>query len=975
MISESGRKEGQPVVRFVVLGPVEASVDGRPLVGLAPRHQAVLAYLLLHTGTVMSAERLTMALWGDAPPDTARSQIHAAITAIRRVLRTVGADDVLVTRAAGYVVSPELCALDLAEFTSLVESGQGLSVTDPRAAADRLREALELWRGDALSGVNAEYAHGARARLEERRIATFERLADLELALGRNDDLVEQLTGWVAMYPLRERLVGQLMRALYAAGRQADALAAGRAYRQVLGDQQGLDPGRAFLGLEQAILRDQPAQLTAASISAPPPVTPVPVAPPELVGRSANFLPYDVPDFTGRLVELDRIVSGMTAQVCVIDGMAGVGKTTIAVHAAHRLADRYPDGQLFADLRAYTAGQPPISPAEALNTLLRQVGVPADQIPPDETDRSALWRAELARRSVLIVLDNAADAEHVRLLLPGATASLMLITSRRRLTDLDGAHTLSVDVLPATDAVALFTSIVGDRAQAEYAAVADVLRLCGHLPLAVRIAAARLHHRPQWTVAYLADRLRDERRRLTELATAERGVATAFMLSYQQLPSRQQKLFRLLGLHPGRDFDAYAAAALAELDAGDTETDLEQLLDTHVLAQHEPGRYTFHDLLREHARATGSAEDDDQMRHAALTRLVDHYLRTAAAVIDVVYPDTKHRRPQVPRPDPVRTFTGDSAAAWLDAERANLTAVCTFMADGDWPEHAMSLATILYRYLYDNAHHADARTIYTAALAAGRRTGDRVAQSRALADLGWLSFGQGVCTQAEEHFQRAVEQAVIAGDQLSQARALHGLASARQQRRDDVEAMKHFAVSLELFRAQGDRFGQAVVLNSLGALHSEAGRFDAALSDLTLAGDLFRRLGSHGGEADVLDNLGHLHRRQGGLAAARDTYQEALRIYHQFGYRRGEARALNGLGAVAADATDHRVAEGHYRAALDVATEVGNRLEQARALEGLAYAGAARSAAAAGDHAAQALDLYAQLGEPQPPRLRNLLSR
>jgi DNA-binding SARP family transcriptional activator/tetratricopeptide (TPR) repeat protein len=935
-------------VRFAVLGPVEVSSAGRPLTGLAPRHRAVLAYLLLHAGTVIGIDRLTTALWADGPPDTARSQIHAAVTTIRRVLRTAGADGVVATRAAGYVISPPPGALDLAEFTGLTEEAQRTG--DQRAAADRLRRALGLWRGDALTGVNAEYASGARARLEERRLAAFERLAELELALGRHEALMPELTAWVATYPMRERLAGQLMRALHAAGRQADALAAGRRYRDSLTEEQGLDPGRAFLALEQAILRDQPRQPTVTA--APDP--------------AMNFLPYDVPDFAGRAVELDRILQGRATRICAIDGMAGVGKTTLAVHAAHRLADRYPDGRLFVDLQAHTAGQAPVTPSAALHALLRQLGTPADHIPLGERERSALWRAELAHRSALVVLDNAADAGHVRPLLPSTTQSLILITSRRRLTDLDGAHALSLDVLPAPDAVTLFTSIVGERARDEYAAVGQVLRLCGHLPLAVRIAAARLHHRPQWTVAYLADRLHAQRRRLAELATGERGVAAAFALSYERLPPSQQRMFRLLGRHPGRDVDPYAAAALADVDPADAEQDLEQLLDSHMLTQHEPGRYTLHDLLREHARATGAARDDAQQRQQALTRLLNHYLHTTAAAIDVLYPDSKHRRPDVTRSD--RVFSTGQAGAWLDAERANLAAACAFAAEHDWPEHATHLATILYRYLYDNVHDADARIVYTAALAAGRRTGDHQAQSRALSDLGWLSFGRGGYTDALAHFEQAVEHAIAAGDDTAQARAQHGAGSVHQQRRDNAEALERLTTALELFHGQGDLFGQAVALNSLGALHEEAGRYPEAMDDLTRAVELFRTLGTAGGEADVLNNLGQVHRRQGRLSDAHDSHELALHTYRRHGIRRGEARSLNGLAAVAAANGDLDHARGHYQAALTVARDIGNRLDQARAHEGLAHIPHGHPATAR-RHAEQALTLYAQLGEPIPEGL------
>jgi tetratricopeptide (TPR) repeat protein len=429
-------------------------------------------------------------------------------------------------------------------------------------------------------------------------------------------------------------------------------------------------------------------------------------------------------------------------------------------------------------------------------------------------------------------------------------------------------------------------------------------------------------------------------------------------------------MFRLIGLHPGHDVDTYAAAALAGEDPTDAEADLEQLLDAHMLTQHEPGRYTFHDLLREHARATGTATDDEPDRQAALTRLLDYYLHTAATAIDVLYPDSRHRRPDIARSE--RLFTDAEATAWLDAERGNLTAVCAFAADRYWPAHATNLSTILYRYLYNNVHDIDARTTYTAALAAGRRTGDHVAQSRALSDLGWLSFGRGGYVDALDLFDQAIDQALAAGDDTAQARAQHGMASVHQQRRNATEALRRFTIALELFRGRDDRFGQAVALNSLGAVHEESGRFSEALDALTRARELFRSLGTDGGEADVLNNLGQVHRRQGRLADAHNCHQQALETHQRFGIRRGEARSLNGLAAVAADAGDLDGAADSHQAALAVAGDVGNRLEMAHAHGGLAHLLDARSQAAH-DHARQALSLYAQLGEPEPDGLRNLL--
>ncbi|MFC7108171.1 BTAD domain-containing putative transcriptional regulator [Nonomuraea rubra] len=656
--------------RFLILGPVEVSAGDRPLPALAPRHRAFLGYLLLHAGRAQSVERLTEAVWGPAPPDTARAQVHAALAAIRRVLRAAGAADQLRTSVAGYVLTTRPGQLDLEGFTALATT----TGDDPRQTAERLRTALELWRGPALADVQADYAPAARARLEDRRLTAVERLADLELAAGRHEDLIDRLGAELAGHPLRERLTGQLMLALHRAGRQADALSAGRGYRARLVREQGLDPGPAFLAVEEAVLQgdarlqgDSGLRGTPGSggLWAPGDSGPHARAAGSPKGKTATFLPYDVADFAGRTAELTQLIAEDDAvpSITAIDGMAGIGKTALAVRAAHRLADHYPDGRLFVDLHAHTAGRQQMTTSEALEALLRQLGIRAEAIPARLEERAALWRAELAGRRVLVVLDNAADSAHVRPLLPGPSGSLVLITSRRRLTDLDGVRSLPMEVLPASDATDLFTRIVGERAVREPDAVAEVLLLCGFLPLAVRIAGARLRHRPRWSVAYLAQRLRDERRRLSELATAERGVAAAFALSYQQLEDTERHLFRLLGLHPGRDVAPHAAAALAGLDVAEAEDTLEALLDTHMLQQHEPGRYRFHDLLRQYAHDT-AAEEPPHERHAAMARLLDHHLNTASAAMDLLYPDSAHRRPATGRPATPSATPPKHAPGW-----------------------------------------------------------------------------------------------------------------------------------------------------------------------------------------------------------------------------------------------------------------------------------------------------------------------
>ena len=980
-------------VRFTILGPVEVRTAGGRLPGLAPRHRAVLAYLLLHAGTVISAERLIGAMWGPEAPDTARAQIHAAVTAIRRVLRAAGAQELLVTRAGGYLISPGQGQLDLAEFTRQVGAAQERAASGGQeAAAAGIRAALALWQGLPLADLNAAYAAGARAQLDGRRLAALERLADLELSLGRPEDLIDDLAAAAAAHPVRERLSSLLMLALHRAGRQADALAVARAFRAALAGEQGLDPSRAFAALERAILRDDPeldqgaVAVTAAAGAGPEPgagaARGAGVPGPGKHRPRANFLPYDTPDFAGRSAELGQLTRSQPSGVMTIsaiDGMAGIGKTALAIHAAHQLAGCFPGGQLFVDLQAHTAGQAPLEAGAALGILLRQLGVPAESIPASAADRAAQWRAELADRRVVVVLDNAAGTHQVRPLLPGSSGSLILITSRRRLTGLDGVQALSVDPLPAVDALGLFTRITGDRARAEPAAVLDVLELCGFLPLAVRIAAARLVHRPQWTVEYLAGRLRDQGRRLAELTTSERSVATAFRLSYQYLDPGQQRMFGLLGLHPGRHIEAHAAAALADVPPETAEALLEDLLDAHVLLQHEPGRYTFHDLLRDHARTTVQAGETGAARDEALTRLLDHYLSTASAAVDLLYPYSTHLRPRSWEPQTsTMPFGGADAAAaagWLDAERANLIAAGIHAAETSWPAHAVSLAATLHRYLDDHGLHADALALHTQALHATRRIGDKPAEVHALLNLSVIHWRQGSYDRSAGFSRQALELSRQTGERLGEARAWYRLGAGHLRQRDYDRALDCYQHSLELNRQLGEQLGEANVLGNLGLVYERLGRYEQAHAHHRQALDRYRQLGTKGGQATTLGNLGLVYRRQGHYEQARAYHQQALDLFRELGYQRDQAEALNGLGEAAQATGDPAQAVADHDAALALARAAANRPEQARALNGLAHAhrdlghlGLAR------DLATQALDLYTGLGVPEADEIQSFLA-
>ncbi|UQX03421.1 tetratricopeptide repeat protein [Streptomyces sp. RerS4] len=961
-------------MRFTVLGPVEVAAPGADAPRLAPRHRAVLAYLLLHVGTVISTDRLIDAMWGPLPPDSARAQIQTTIAAIRRMLRASGADGILATRAAGYVITTGPGQLDLDEFTGLIAEAPAGS-GDPGDTAGRIRAALALWRGEPLADITAHYVESARARLTGQLLTAVERLADLELARGRHDDLIDELSVHAAAHPLRERLCCQLMLALHRAGRQTDALHVARTFRATLAERQGLDPGHAFGKLEQDILRDAP--------DLRPPLTAQRPAKPQ----GTNFLPYDVPDFTGREDEIDGLVrrwsgsnggNGGVVTISAIDGMAGVGKTTLAVHAGHRLADHFPDGQLFIDLQAHTAGQAPLDAGTALEVLLGQLGVPAQNIPASVADRAALWRSELSGRRVLAVLDNALGADQVRPLLPGSSRALILVTSRRRLTDLDGAHALSLDVLPAAEAVELFTAIVGERAAAEPLAVLDVLQLCGFLPLAVRIAAARLRHRPRWTVAHLADRLRDQRRRLAELATSERGVAAAFTLSYLQLTEDQQRMFRLLGLQPGRDISPEAASALTGLPLRQAEDLLEDLLDAHVLTQHRLGRYTFHDLLREHALATAAAEEPADARREALGRLFHHYLHTASTAIDHLYPEGKHHRPRIPAPATPTSPPQDEAEAiaWLDGERANLMATGQYAAEHDWLAHTGQLAATLHRYLLGHAHQADALALGGLALRAARRSGDTAAEARTLIDLGQVHFWwHGAYEQAAEHYRHALDLAREIGDQGVAAGALQALGGVSRRRREYDRAHDHCARALVLFRELGDRAGVARCLTDLGIVHERQGRYEDAHEHHRQALDVYRETGSRIGETVVLNNIGLLCQRQGRYDEARRHHGQALELSRRFDFPGDEAESLNALAEAARCLGDLDGAVAEHDTALTLAREVGYRPEQARAHDGLARVHRDLGRVdLAHDHARQALDLYTALAVPEADEIRAFLT-
>ncbi|WP_230420864.1 AfsR/SARP family transcriptional regulator [Actinomadura soli] len=948
--------------------------------------------------------------WEENPPATAKKQIRNIVSDLRRTLTGSGEAGLVPVGQDGYRLQVAGDALDISVFDHLVTRARRYAA-DHRIedAVTEFRAALALWRGPALAGLDSPSLEPQRAVLDEKRLAAVEELADLELTLGQHHKLSTELTQWVTEYPLRERLTGLHILSLYRAGRRAEALQVFQEARRVLIDNLGTEPGAELQRIHQQILTGD-ADLAAPRDSHPDP---------------RHFLPRDITDFTGRTSELERLFSALPVAedaakavvISAIDGMAGIGKTALAVHAAHTLTDRYPDAQIFIDLDAHTADREPLSPASALDRLLHALQVPREKIPEGAEERSALWRAELAGRKALVVLDNAASAAQVRPLLPGTPDCLVLVTSRRRLADLEAAHTLSLDVLPLGDATALFTRIAGDaHALVDPQAVREVVRLCGYLPLAIRIAAARLRTRPVWSVTHLIERLHHERRRLTELAVGDRDVAAVFALSYHYLTGDQRRLFRLLGLHPGADFDTYTAAALADLTLDEADRLVEQLVDFHLLEQRTACRYRFHELLRLHAVHLADGEASETERHAALSREFDHFRHTAGLAMDTVACSDRFYRSSIPASTtPAPAFADEEQAiAWLETERHNMVAVAVHAAEHGWPSHVADLSNTLWCYFEHRGSHEEALSLYTYALTAARGTGDcdleshalhylglfyrhrgrndealahyeqaltlaedtgnRILRGRVLADLGSTSWHLGLGNEALTRYQQALKAARETGDFVLQAKALEGLGSVHRAHGRYDRAVTHYEQALTLARDTGDVRRPPLVLSGLGGVYGQLGRYEEAFEHLRQALDLAHTTASRLYEGSALCEVAGVYSRVGRYEAAFEHFRQALDLARAIANRPLEDEALNGLGETARRAGDQNRALTHHQEALSLAGEIGDPYGRARALDGLAHAhhdlGHHRQAI---ENWQQALAAYTDLHLPEADKVRALL--
>ncbi|MCG7210573.1 AfsR/SARP family transcriptional regulator [Streptomyces arenae] len=956
-------------VRFSVLGPVRAWRAEEPLNTGSPQQRALLAALLLREGRTATAAELIDALWGAEPPSQALAAVRTYASRLRKILDP----GVLVSESGGYAVRGlGEGALDLAAAQDLAaEAEKARGAGDLSQARDVLNRALALWDGEPLAGVPGPYADAQRVRLEEWRLQLLESRLDMDLEQGCHAEAVSELTALTAAHPLRERLRELLMLALYRSGRQAEALAVYADTRRLLAEELGVDPRPGLRELQQRILRADPALAEPSAPAAAPPAAPV---------RPAQ-LPATVPDFTGRsafVAELSEVLAsaeGRVMAVSALAGIGGVGKTTLAVHVAHQARAAFPDGQLYVDLQG--AGAQAAEPETVLGSFLRALGTPDSAVPDSLDDRAALYRSVLDGRRVLVLLDNAKDAAQIRPLLPGTEGCAALVTSRVRMVDLAGAHLVDLDVMSPDEALQLFTRIVGEeRVASEREAALDVVAACGFLPLAIRIAASRLAARRTWTVSVLAAKLADERRRLDELQAGDLAVKATFELGYGQLEPAQARAFRLLGLADGPDISLAAAAAVLALPSEETEDLLESLVDTSLLESAAPGRYRLHDLVRLYARAC--AERDEQPpgeREAALSRLLDFYLATAAGVYAIERPGDRTVEHLEPTGYPGLSFTSHRAALdWLYAEADCLLACARQSVRRGRLRGAIDLLWVVKDLAESGANARDYEVAATAVRDAAQTQADPLAEGRARMAITNVHIVAGRFDLADEEAAQAMKLAAATRDPLPSGVTPNdrGIIALYQGRHHDGEA--HLNLAIANYRADGNRPGEASALCNLSRIQLATGRVAEAVR---LAGEgvaIYDTLGHTLRGANARYALGLALTQAGQPEQALDCLDDALSVFQESRQRLWEGMTIFRMAEVHLWA--HRPAQAATMAeqSLSLLRGIGGEWRHAnvltvlgRSLRDIGHSDRARACWR------EALTVFEQLGAHEADEVRALL--
>ncbi len=914
-------------VQFGVLGPllVIAGDSGEPEPGLAPRLRTLLAVLLWRPNQPVPVDELAELVWDGAPPSGTREATRALVMRLRKRLGEQVAARI-VTRAPGYAIEVSGDELDASRFETLTaEAGAAAHAGRWGQAARTEAEALGLWRGAALADIGSERLRDQWVpHLDWLRMQALEWRIEADLHEGRHGQLIPELRDATALHPLHERFHGQLMLALVRSGQQAEALAVYEQARIELDHELGVGPSSELRQLHERILAQDaslmPALAQAESVAAGP----APGVP--------RQLPAAVTWFTGRSGELaelaqmlEQVEAGApgTVVISAIGGTPGVGKTTLAIHWAHQVAAQFADGQLYVNLRGFDRTDAPVTPAEAIREFLDALGVPPDRIPPTLDAQASLYRSMLSGKQALIVLDNARDEDQVRPLLPGSPGCVVLVTSRNQLTGLaarNSASLITLDVLTAAEARQMLIARLGaSRAAAEPAAVAQITDLCGHLPLALAVAAARAVARPKLPLVVLAAELSDSSDRLNALAVADvaASVRTVFSWSYQQLSPAAADMFRLLGLHPGPEISVAAAASLAAGGVAQASRALAELTGAHLLTEHARGRYLCHDLIHAYASDQAATTDSEPERQAATSRLLDYYLHTAHAAALAISPSCKPLALPPPQPGAAVEQHTDvrQATAWMEAEQDVLIALTALAAEAETP-HSWQIPWTMSEFLDRRGSWNEMVALLHNALAAAAKLGDATGQVTAHHRIALASARLEHYDHARAHLTASVRICRQVGDQAGEATAYQTLSYVADRQGHHADALGHGEQALRISEATGNFGAQAVSLNDVGWCHAQLGNYPQAESFCQRALVAWHQLGDLKGEALALDSLGYVAHHLGRHAEAVGHYQRALSLFAELKVPFTEAEILTRLGDTHHAAGEHRQARLAWHQAL-----------------------------------------------------------
>jgi DNA-binding SARP family transcriptional activator/Tfp pilus assembly protein PilF len=926
---------GLPALRFGVLGPLRVWRHGT-VVDLGPVQQrVVLAVLALQAGRPAGRQQMIDAVWGETQPRNAVNLVQRHVSGLRRALepdrpgRTPS--DLLTWTDAGYLLTLPPGALDLDLFVrGLARARSAQAGGQLQEAAAALHSALELWRGPVCDGLSSPFLDAQADRLAESRVSALEERIELDLMIGGQGDLIAELRDLIAEHPLRERLRGLLMLALYRAGRQADALTAFRDARRQLRDELGVEPSAPLQRLHQQILAADPALAPA---GAPQAGADVKVSRPRVVPAQ---LPHHIPDFAGRDAELGRLDTlldrdGSGARnavvITVITGTAGVGKSALALYWAHRARNLFPDGQLYVNLRGFGPAGSAMEPAEAIHGFLEAFAVPPERMPLDLDERAALYRSVLADLRVLVVLDNARDVDQVRSLLPGSPGCAVLVTSRNRLTSLvaaDGAQPVELDLLPDAEARRLLSSRLGpDRVASEPASVDEIIKACAGLPLALVVAASNAVANSRLPLSALAGELRKTESRLDALGADDQytNVRAVFSWSYHALSPPAARQFRLLGVHAGPDISLSAAASLAGVPLAQARRELADLVRAHLVTQWAPGRFVTHDLLREYASELSMIHDSAADRRLAVLRILDHYLHTAYRADQLLRPrrdDPIALAPLPPLVTPETLADYRDAVAWLATERQVLLAALRQAVSYGFDTHVWQLAWAVTSYFDRHGHWYDAAASHEEGLKAARRLADLQAQAIIHICLASAYGRLGRHDAANEQMRRALELYEVLDDQAGKAHAHRTLTWVLDRQGRYREALTHAEQAVELFRIAGRPAGQARALNAAGWFHIQLGAPAEGLRLCQRALDMQMEIADRFGLVDTLDSIARAHASLARYDEATACYRQARQLCREFDDRYDEAQILVHLGDTSLAADDPDSAAAAWRDAVTI---------------------------------------------------------